>query len=236
MMRFDFETYLPDDVLTKVDRMSMAHSIESRVPLLDNRVIDFAATLPAHFKIAQWTPQAHPEGGGPFPVAARHRRSEEAGVRRSARRVVPRRIDRGLLGRAEVAANAAARVLRTGIRRSDRRRASRRPARSHAAVVAAAGLRALAPPVSGRASRRADIRAASGVSRYRLSWTPASCSHSGLSLSIQLHSGGRARRADELRVQAGSGCFTQIRNPRVAPALLRLASWICPHTRRLPFS
>jgi asparagine synthase (glutamine-hydrolysing) len=51
MMRFDFETYLPEDVLTKVDRMSMAHSIESRVPLLDNEVIDFAATLPAGFKI-----------------------------------------------------------------------------------------------------------------------------------------------------------------------------------------
>jgi asparagine synthase (glutamine-hydrolysing) len=51
MMRFDFETYLPEDVLTKVDRMSMAHSIETRVPLLDNEVIDFAATLPADFKI-----------------------------------------------------------------------------------------------------------------------------------------------------------------------------------------
>jgi asparagine synthase (glutamine-hydrolysing) len=51
MMRFDFETYLPEDVLTKVDRMSMAHSIESRVPLLDNDVIDFAATLPSRFKI-----------------------------------------------------------------------------------------------------------------------------------------------------------------------------------------
>ena len=51
MMRFDFETYLPEDVLTKVDRMSMAHSIESRVPLLDNRVIDFAASLPASLKI-----------------------------------------------------------------------------------------------------------------------------------------------------------------------------------------
>jgi asparagine synthase (glutamine-hydrolysing) len=51
MMRFDAETYLPEDILTKVDRMSMAHSIESRVPLLDNEVIAFAATLPAAMKI-----------------------------------------------------------------------------------------------------------------------------------------------------------------------------------------
>ena len=51
MMRFDSETYLPEDVLTKVDRMSMAHSIESRVPLLDNDVIAFAAALPAALKI-----------------------------------------------------------------------------------------------------------------------------------------------------------------------------------------
>ena len=51
MMRFDAETYLPEDILTKVDRMSMAHSIESRVPLLDNDVIAFAATLPAAMKI-----------------------------------------------------------------------------------------------------------------------------------------------------------------------------------------
>jgi asparagine synthase (glutamine-hydrolysing) len=51
MMRFDAETYLPEDILTKVDRMSMAHSIESRVPLLDNDVIDFASSLPAAYKI-----------------------------------------------------------------------------------------------------------------------------------------------------------------------------------------
>ena len=51
MMRFDAETYLPEDILTKVDRMSMAHSIESRVPLLDNEVIAFAASLPATMKI-----------------------------------------------------------------------------------------------------------------------------------------------------------------------------------------
>jgi asparagine synthase (glutamine-hydrolysing) len=51
MMAFDFETYLPEDCLTKVDRMSMAHSIESRVPLLDQTVVDFAASLPPDLKI-----------------------------------------------------------------------------------------------------------------------------------------------------------------------------------------
>ncbi len=51
MMHFDFETYLPEDILVKVDRMSMAHSIESRVPLLDNAVVEFAARLPVGLKI-----------------------------------------------------------------------------------------------------------------------------------------------------------------------------------------
>jgi asparagine synthase (glutamine-hydrolysing) len=51
LMAFDFETYLSEDCLVKVDRMSMAHSIESRVPLLDHLVIEFAASLPASMKM-----------------------------------------------------------------------------------------------------------------------------------------------------------------------------------------
>lgn len=51
MLALDFSVYLPDDILAKVDRMSMAHSLEARVPLLDNAIIDFAATLPVSMKL-----------------------------------------------------------------------------------------------------------------------------------------------------------------------------------------
>jgi asparagine synthase (glutamine-hydrolysing) len=47
----DQNYYLPDDILYKTDRMSMAHSLEVRPPFLDHRIIEFAARLPHDLKI-----------------------------------------------------------------------------------------------------------------------------------------------------------------------------------------
>jgi asparagine synthase (glutamine-hydrolysing) len=48
---FDQRYYLSDDILYKVDRMSMAHSLEVRPPFLDPRIVDFAAALPSSYKL-----------------------------------------------------------------------------------------------------------------------------------------------------------------------------------------
>jgi asparagine synthase (glutamine-hydrolysing) len=48
----DVQLYLPDDLLVKIDRATMAHSLEARSPLLDHELMEFVASLPAEFKLS----------------------------------------------------------------------------------------------------------------------------------------------------------------------------------------
>jgi len=55
MQYVDTKVYLPDDILVKTDRMSMANSLEARVPLLDHHVVEYAAALPPDLRLRRLT-------------------------------------------------------------------------------------------------------------------------------------------------------------------------------------
>jgi asparagine synthase (glutamine-hydrolysing) len=57
MLALDYLTYLPDDILVKVDRATMSVGLEGREPLLDHRVLEWAATLPANLKMKNGVPK-----------------------------------------------------------------------------------------------------------------------------------------------------------------------------------
>jgi asparagine synthase (glutamine-hydrolysing) len=54
MLYLDTKTWLPDDLLVKADKMTMAASVELRVPLLDFQILEFAASLPQSYKVRGW--------------------------------------------------------------------------------------------------------------------------------------------------------------------------------------
>jgi len=55
LLYVDYHTYLPDDLLVKEDRMTMAHGLEGRVPFLDKEVVETAASIPAGIKLKKLT-------------------------------------------------------------------------------------------------------------------------------------------------------------------------------------
>ena len=75
MLYLNAKTYLPDDLLVKMDRMTMAHGLEARSPFLDRALMEFAAVLPDRFKLrgltTKWLLREAFRGAVPAPILRR---------------------------------------------------------------------------------------------------------------------------------------------------------------------
>src|SRR5262245_17706101 len=97
VMLVDVQSYLPGDILTKVDRASMAVSLEARVPLLDHEVVEFALSLPANLTMrdgrGKWLLRKAIDGLVPRSVLERPKQGFGLPLRDWFRRELRHRID-----------------------------------------------------------------------------------------------------------------------------------------------
>ena len=89
----DLKTYLVGDINTKVDRASMAHSLEVREPLMDHPLVEWLATLPSSLKLRGSEGKLSAEEGDGAAPARRRAVPAEDGLRGAARALVPRAVE-----------------------------------------------------------------------------------------------------------------------------------------------
>ncbi len=139
----DVMTYLPNDVLVKVDRMSMMHGLEVRCPLLDRRIVEFAFRVPGLDEDAAAAPQGAAAPGRLRPGARRDSPPAETRIHRARRRVAGRAVRRSVRRRGARPRREGVHARRSGHRRAMVRRASRGPRRSLVRLVGRVDARAV---------------------------------------------------------------------------------------------